>query len=94
MDHPEVAPEWLEARWAVEMMVVELAAKRATDEDIRFQRETLQSFLAGPQTAAQFVAVDTKCQLGIARAARNERLYQVMEAHYASAYSAIDSYVS
>lgn len=80
----------LEARCAVEMVVVELAAKRATDEDILFQREILQSFLTGPQTAARFVAIDTKCHLGIARAAHNERLYQLMEALMKDVYVALE----
>jgi GntR family transcriptional repressor for pyruvate dehydrogenase complex len=80
----------LEARWAVEMMVVELAAERATDEDLRFLREALQSFLTGPQTAAQFVSTDTKCHLGVARAAHNARLYNVMEALMKDVYVALE----
>lgn len=80
----------LEARWAVEMMVVELAAQRATEEDIRFQREALESFRTGPQTGAAFVAVDTKCHLGVARAAHNPRLYNVMEALMKDVYVALE----
>jgi len=80
----------LEARWAVEMMVVELAAQRATEEDIRFQREALESFRTGPQTGAAFVAVDTKCHLGVARAAHNPRLYNVMEALMRDVYVALE----
>lgn len=80
----------LEARWAVEMMIVELAAKRATEEDIRFQREALESFRTGPQTGAEFVAVDTKCHLGVARAAHNPRLYNMMEALMKDVYVALE----
>lgn len=80
----------LEARWAVEVMVVELAAERATAEDLEFLEEALRSFTAGPQTAAQFVSADTKCHLGVARAAHNARLYNIMEALMKDVYVALE----
>jgi GntR family transcriptional regulator, transcriptional repressor for pyruvate dehydrogenase complex len=80
----------LEARCAVELAVLRLAAVRATNEDILFLREILQSFLTGPQTAAQFVAIDTKCHLAVARAAHNDRLYRVMEALMKDVYVALE----
>jgi GntR family transcriptional repressor for pyruvate dehydrogenase complex len=80
----------LEARWAVEMMVVELAAQRATEEDIRLQREALESFRTGSQTGPEFVAVDTRCHLVVARAAHNPRLYNMMEALMKDVYVALE----
>jgi GntR family transcriptional repressor for pyruvate dehydrogenase complex len=80
----------LEARWAVEMMVIELAAQRATEEDIRSQKEALESFRTAPRNGAAFVAVDTRCHLAVARAAHNPRLYNMMEALMKDVYVALE----
>jgi GntR family transcriptional repressor for pyruvate dehydrogenase complex len=84
------AEEILEARWAVEMMVVELAAQRATQESLDFLAEAITSLTTGPKTAAQFVAADTKFHLGVARAAQNTRLYKIMETLMKEVYVALE----
>ncbi|MHB9115712.1 MAG: FadR/GntR family transcriptional regulator [Thermoleophilia bacterium] len=84
------AEEILEARWAVESMVVELAAQRATPENIHFLSEALGALSAGPKTAARFVSADTKFHLGVARAAQNRRLYKIMEALMKEVYVALE----
>ncbi len=68
-----------EARRAVEGQVVELAAKRASREDLEFLAQALQDFTSGPLNQMRFVAADTRFHLGIARAAKNVRLYKIME---------------
>jgi len=84
------AEDVLEARWAVETMVVELAAKRATAEDLRSLAKAIDDFAGGSQTSSQFVAADTRCHLSVARAARNKRLYEIMESLMKELYVALE----
>jgi DNA-binding FadR family transcriptional regulator len=63
--------ELYEARGAIELCAVELAAERATDEDIDTLQRLLSSMSQGRADAAAYTAADVDFHVTIARMSRN-----------------------
>ena len=64
-----------EARSAIEIALVELAARRATDEDLKRIGAAMDS-LRQAQDLSSFIAADLEFHLAVARAGHNELLEQ------------------
>jgi GntR family transcriptional repressor for pyruvate dehydrogenase complex len=65
-----------EARSVIEVALTELAAQRATPEDIKRIRDALNAMEATVNGSAAFVEADWEFHLAVARAGRNELLEQ------------------
>lgn len=71
------APQIYEARSVIEVALTELAAERATPEDIEQIWKALQAMEAAGDDDAGFVLADLEFHLAVARAGRNPLLEQI-----------------
>jgi GntR family transcriptional regulator, transcriptional repressor for pyruvate dehydrogenase complex len=69
----------LEARQKVDMISAELAAERASQEDIKNLARLIDQFAVGNKSRRAFASVDIKVHLAIAKAAKNERIYRMVD---------------
>ena len=65
-----------EARFVIEIALTELAARRATPEDIEYMLSALEAMEATMDDDEAFVEADLEFHLAVARAGRNELLEQ------------------
>lgn len=69
----------VETRQQIDMLAVELAAQRATEADIANLANLIDQFASSNKSRRAFTAIDIKVHLGIAQAAKNERLYKLVD---------------
>jgi GntR family transcriptional repressor for pyruvate dehydrogenase complex len=69
----------IEARYALEVYIADLAARRATEEDCAFIRRCLQEMEASSGEAESYVEADVRFHAALAEAAKNEILRLLLD---------------
>jgi GntR family transcriptional repressor for pyruvate dehydrogenase complex len=76
---PRILKDVWEARYAIEKETTQLAAQRATDDDLRAIHEALKAGEPAPETFERNLLLNTAFHLAIARAAKNNILVDLLK---------------
>ncbi|NOU94946.1 FCD domain-containing protein [Paenibacillus sp. LMG 31456] len=71
--------DMMEFRETIEFKCIDLAVQRADEEDIRCIEQALEKMVAGRSDYKKYTAADIEFHVAIAKASKNEILYQVVK---------------
>lgn len=71
--------DMMEFRETIEFKCIDLAVQRADEEDIRRIEQALEKMVAGQSDYKKYTAADIEFHVAIAKASKNEILYQVVK---------------